>query len=88
MFENACSCDASLENAKENRGNTCEVAANLLGCLRHIEEMMDQLDKVLFNSNSNSEKPIEPDCLDSNIVIAFDSAKSIARHLEKVLGRL
>ena len=89
MYENErCCCDeAKLTPTKESE-SICSTAVNLLGCLRHIEEMMDRLEKTLFNTEFNKEERSEPDCLDSNIAIALDSAKSIACRLDKMVGRL
>jgi hypothetical protein len=90
MYENdACSCEAKMMPVKETKGTLCGTAADLLGCLRHIDVMVAQIEKVLFNDDRNEQsKPCEPDCLDSNVVIAFDAAKNIARHLENILGKL
>ena len=88
MYENDC-CNEKTEPLKQApRATTCETASCLLECLRHIDEMTARLNKVLFNSNLDSEKMTDPDCLDANIVIAFDTAKSVARKLESILGKL
>lgn len=91
MYENdACSCDTKSQMlVKEPRSTMCANAADLLTCLRHVDCMVMQLEKILFNDDRNEQsKQCEPDCLNSNIDIAFDVAKNVARHLESILGKL
>ena len=80
-------CDEVRAPLRESE-TTCKKATRLLECLRHIDGMVGQISATLFCDDHSNEKFAEPNCLASNIDIAFEQARCIAAKLENIIARL
>lgn len=67
----------------------CGKANDLLNTLMRIESLVGRIDDILFCAEyMQSAEKAAPNCLATNVDLAFDTAKAITARLEKIVNRL